>query len=96
MSFRSQKLIDSAEDQNCVHCGSRGTTIAAHANSVALGKGTGIKVPDYFTAWLCQTCHDLYDGRVGKLSKQEKEEFWVRAFLKTVAQWFIQGIVKVA
>lgn len=50
MSFRSKKLLDSARDQPCVLCGSKGTTVAAHANSVALGKGVGIKAPDYYTA----------------------------------------------
>lgn len=95
MSFRSPKLLRSAEGQACVICGSIGTTIAAHANSVALGKGTGIKAPDYYAVHLCQVCHDLYDGRLGKLSKEEKEDMWMQAFLRTVARWFDQGIVTV-
>ena len=96
MTFRSRPLLNSAKDQPCVICGSTGTTIAAHANSVALGKGTGIKAPDYYTAHLCQYHHDLVDGRAGKLSKQEKEELWNSAFLRTVKRWFDQGIVTVA
>lgn len=96
MSFRSKKLLDSAEGQSCVLCEKEdGTTVAAHANSVALGKGKGIKPPDYYTAHVCHGCHDLIDGRAGKLSKEEKMEMWTRAFVRTVARWFNQGIVGV-
>lgn len=95
MSFRSKKLLDAAKGAPCMICGSVYTTVAAHANSVALGKGTGIKVPDYYVAYLCQTCHDLYDGRRGALTKDEKEEMWVTAYLRTVKYWFEQGIVEV-
>lgn len=95
MTFRSPKLLRSAEGQACVLCGSVGTTIAAHANSVALGKGTGIKAPDYYAVHLCQGCHDLYDGRQGKLTKQQKEEMWTLAFIRTIARLFNQGIVGV-
>lgn len=94
MSYRSDALLRSAEGQACTICGVVGTTVAAHANSVALGKGMGIKAPDCFTAHLCQVCHDLYDGRRGKLTKQEKEDLWMTAFLRTVKRWFDQGIVR--
>lgn len=95
MSFRSKKLLEAARDQACVLCDAMGTTVACHANSVALGKGTGIKAPDYYTAYLCQDCHSLVDGRTGQLTKQEKQELWVKAFLLTVSRWFRYGIVKV-
>lgn len=95
MSYLSKKLLASAEGQACTICGSVGTTVACHANSVALGKGTGIKVPDYYTAHLCQVCHDLYDGRRGNLTKAEKEDMWQLAFIRTVKRWFDQGIVEV-
>lgn len=94
MSFRSPKLLRSAEGQPCTICGvNDGTTVAAHANSVALGKGTGIKCPDFYTAMLCQVCHALADGRTGKLTKDEKWEMWVTAYLRTVKLWFEQGTV---
>ncbi len=95
MSFRSQKLIDSAEDESCTICGGTGTTVSAHANSVALGKGTGIKVPDYYTAHVCDVCHALIDGRLGKLTKTEKWEMWVTAYIRTVKRWFEQNVVVV-
>jgi hypothetical protein len=94
MRFRSKKLTDSAENQPCVLCGNTGTTVSAHANSVALGKGTGIKAPDYYTAWLCHKCHyDIDDSN--KFSRKEKEEMWLRAYVRTVARWFELGIVRV-
>lgn len=95
MMFRSKTLLESAEGQRCMICGATGTTVAAHANSVALGKGTGIKAPDFYTAWLCDVCHALVDGRLGKLTKAEKWDMWVTAYLRTVAQWFKEGIVVV-
>jgi hypothetical protein len=96
MSYRNKKLLRAAKDQPCVLCGSVGTTIAAHANSVALGKGTGIKAPDYYTAWLCQYHHDMADGRIRLDSHWAgRREMWDWAYLKTVARWFELGIVVV-
>lgn len=94
--FRSQTLLDAAEGKPCMICGANnGTTVAAHANSVALGKGTGIKVPDFYTAWLCDVCHALVDGRLGKLTKGEKWDMWVTAYLRTVKRWFTEEVVRV-
>lgn len=92
--YRNQKLLDSAEDQPCVICGDVRTTVACHANSVALGKGTGIKVPDFYTAWCCQKHHDMIDGRRPvELPYRDAFDLWTWAFIKTVARWFNQGIV---
>ena len=95
MSFRSPKLLASAEGQPCVICGQRGTTVAAHANRVSLGKGVGIKCPDMYVADLCVTCHAFVDGRSGKLTKAEKWDMWVTAYLRTVKRWFDEGVVVV-
>lgn len=97
MTFRSHKLLRSAEGQACVICGSVGTTVPAHANSVALGKGTGIKAPDYYTAWVCQVHHDMIDGRRPlDPAFVDRFELWTLAYLRTVKQWFEQKIVKVS
>jgi len=94
--FRSPKLLDAANGQSCVICGETETTVAAHANSVALGKGTGIKVPDFYTAWVCQIHHDMIDGRRPvALPYASPFELWTWAYLKTVARWFNEGIVTV-
>lgn len=96
MHFRSKKLLQAADGQSCVCCGVVGTTVACHANSVALGKGTGIKCPDFYTVHLCVRCHNLYDGREGRLTKEEKEALFTRAFYLTIARLFTQGVVVVA
>jgi len=99
--FRSKKLLAAAKDQPCVLCGSVGSTVACHANSVALGKGTGIKVADHYTAWLCRSCHDIVDGRVRWISSHYSSvyatpfDLWQHAFVRTVARWFELSIVVV-
>lgn len=94
MTFRSKKLTDAAEDRPCVLCGSEGTTVAAHSNSLAHGRGFAHRAPDYYIAYLCQGCHDKVDGRAGGLTKEEKRELWLSAFVRTVAVWFEEGIVR--
>jgi hypothetical protein len=39
-------------------------------------------------------CHDEVDGRAGGLTKEEKREKWLSAFIRTVAIWFEEGVVK--
>jgi len=95
MSWRSKKLLASAEGRSCIRCGSVGTTVACHANSVALGKGTGIKAPDFYSVHFCAACHDLYDGRRGNLTREQKQEMFTSAFFSQVARWFEQDIVAV-
>jgi hypothetical protein len=96
MYFRSAKLLASAKDQACTYCGDRnGTTVSCHSNRAAQGKGLGIKAPDYYVAWLCQHCHDLYDGRIGRLTREECDKLWMRAHMRTVEQWFAQDIIAV-
>lgn len=95
MSFRSKKLLRSAEGQACVECGDIGSTVSCHVRSVAMGSGTGIKAPDCLTMHLCQRCHDLYDGRVPGLNKEGKEAMWNRCFVRTILRLFDQGLVVV-
>lgn len=100
MSFRSRKLIRSAKGQSCVLGGfgfgpCQGDTVSAHINSVELGSGTGIKAPDCFIMYLCQHHHDVYDGRKGRISKEEKAAMEHKAYPLTVQRWFDQGIVEV-
>lgn len=94
MVFRSRKLLQAANGIPCVLCRSIGTTVAAHSNAQEHGRGFAHKPPDYYVAYLCQRCHDEVDGRAGSLSKEEKREMWLRAFVRTVAHWFEAGIVE--
>lgn len=86
--------MKAASGRPCVLCGARGTTVAAHSNSLAHGRGAFHKAPDYYIAYVCQRCHDEIDGRAGKFSKEEKRERWISAFIRTVAIWFEEGLVK--
>lgn len=96
MSFRSPKLLKAANGQACTICGRNDmTTVAAHCRSVALGSGTGIKVPDCLTAWLCHGCHDRVDGRIPGWTAEQRSAWWNMAFAKTIIQLFEQGIVVV-
>ena len=95
MTYRAPKLLKAAQGRACVLCGSVGTTVAAHSNALAHGRGMGHKAPDYYVAYLCQACHDFTDGRRGGLSKDEKREMWLRGFVRTVEVWFTDGIVEV-
>ena len=96
MTYRSPKLLKAAAGRACTLCGSVGTTVAAHSNSLAHGHGLGFKAPDFYIAYLCQWCHDQVDGRRGGLSKEEKRDMWLRGFVRTVAVWFNEGIVTVS
>lgn len=96
MSFRSQKLRDAAEHHDCVLCGTSGKTVAAHPNSVALGKGTGCKAPDCYLAYVCNRCHDMIDGRIELDPMWDSPmECWTTAYLRTVKLWFESGLVRV-
>ena len=39
------------------------TTCWAHSNSLAAGKGVGLKSLTLLGAYACSNCHDIYDGR---------------------------------
>lgn len=95
MSYRNAALLALANGVPCTLCGARGTTVACHANQVALGKGTGIKSPDYFIAYCCHRCHNQIDGREGTLSRAERHDLWNRGFQRTVALWFEAGFLVV-
>ena len=94
MTFRSSKLLKAANGRPCVLCGAIGSTVAAHSNSLEHGRGFAHKSPDYYIAFVCQHCHDEIDGRSGQLTKEEKRNKWLSAFVRTVAVWFEEGIVK--
>lgn len=39
------------------------TTVLCHSNSLADGKGMGLKAPDTKACYGCSACHDVMDGR---------------------------------
>jgi len=95
MSFRSRKLLDQARGQACTFClEAKPDVVSVHLNSVIFGKGVGVKCPDSLTAWGCQKCHDLYDGRIPGWSHEERLERFAYAYFRTMMIRFEQGLVK--
>jgi len=69
---------------HCHACGNDDeTVVGAHSNSSKYGKGRGIKADDNMIAALCWDCHHALD-QGHYLNKEEKEEFWMDAHLRTV------------
>lgn len=66
----------------------------AHANSSRYGKGMSIKAHDCFFAAGCHSCHaELDQGK--RFSKEEKLDFWQRAYERTMLICFQNGWLKV-
>ena len=88
--YRNKKLLESVREMPCQACGRQdNTVVAAHSNSLADGKGRGIKASDAAIAALCYRCHTEYDqGR--RMDKQERREFWRDAHIKTM-RWLIEN-----
>lgn len=67
MMIRSQAVIDSARGAPCtarfpgICCGDPATTVWAHLNGHAFGKGAGIKAHDILGFHACFACHAYYD-----------------------------------
>jgi hypothetical protein len=94
--YRNKKLLSLAKGAPCQYCGRQdGSTVAAHSNQQRDGKGVGFKAADYRISFLCFHCHNLCDGREGKLTKEEKREMWEEAHRKTIGYMFENGLIKV-
>jgi hypothetical protein len=76
----------------CAACGIEdGTVVGAHAN---INKGMGMKVSDALVAPLCYTCHaELDQGK--EMSREEKRDFWNRAYIKNIQYMIENGILKI-
>lgn len=106
MTYRCQKLTESANGRSCVRCGAQdGTVVGAHytgARRGDFGGGYGIKVHDYMLAHLCGSCHELMDRLWREASKEDDErKKWLHSeeFLRLVAltweRWFNDGTLSV-
>lgn len=87
--IRSRAITQSAKDEPCSICSSRGTTVFAHSNFSMHGKGRSIKAHDIFGAYLCHKCHTLYDSGV------MPSEIFFRAMSKTQVRLVECGIMKI-
>ncbi len=64
------------------------TTVLCHSNSLADGKGMGLKAPDTAACYGCSACHDVLDGRRNRpdgMSKLGLEGVFYTAMLRTHA-----------
>lgn len=83
-----------ASAQLCPHCMSCGKLnydghqlCLAHSNRIQDGKGRGLKSHDEKGAIVCNDCHNLIDGRTGKLTRHEAQAMHTAAHEKTVIWW---------
>jgi hypothetical protein len=80
------------------------TTVWAHGNGSAAGKGIGMKANDLLGAYACSACHDVYDRRQPTQMQRVEVElaFWeghARSLLKLIEKGIVtlyRGAVKVA
>ena len=90
MIWRSEKFKRLVASLDCSACPAPGPSQAAHRNE---GKGMGIKVSDALCAALCPTCHtELDQGKT--MTKQERRDFWNRAYINTVKELIESGRIK--
>lgn len=99
---RSKKLRDSAKHAPwCFSCGrgnAGGNLVLAHSNALRDGRGASFRSHDVLGAIVCNDpggCHDLIDGRAGKLTKEEKHLMQMLANRKTVLWWIETGLLVV-
>jgi len=88
---RSQAYRDLARDKPCmvqvpgVCCGDAATTVLAHSNEGANGKGLGLKADDAIgSAWACFTCHAWVDQ--GRAPAESKKAAMEAAFARQIVE----------
>ena len=84
--YRNKKILKSAKGQPCtvrsVWCnGDTSTTVAAHSNQLAHGKGRGVKCHDIFVVYSCSGCHRWLDESAA--TRAEKVEAFNAAMHRT-------------
>ena len=100
---KNNRVIDKKRLENAKHCkvcqscnNHSDTIVAAHYQGPyqqQLGKGMGQKPDDIHTCYICQECHDAFDGRsprFSELSTVEKGLLFMVAIQKT-NKWIAQN-----
>lgn len=67
-----------------------GQVVGAHSNRQKDGKGMGLKAHD-LVAYLCENCHDRYDGRTTPGMSHEE---WLEALYASVIWLLSEGYLK--
>ncbi len=96
------KITEAARDEEClirytrVCNGNRETSVWAHYNGLAGGKGVGLKVHDLLGSIACSACHDLYDRRrplpPGMTRDDAELNFW-RGHARSVCRLVEKGVI---
>lgn len=91
---RSNSIRKAAQGMPCAWCGKNdGTTVWAHSNRQADGKGMAIKASDSAGAFLCggsKGCHAWLDS--GPAPAEEKEAMFAEAQGRSAAWWAAKNI----
>lgn len=95
--IRSKAITNSAKDEACTICDKNdGTTVFCHLNESWAGKGKGIKADDIAGFYGCKFCHDMYDGRFGKINVQGFTANQImRAMYRTWKRLIAKGIITI-
>lgn len=82
-SSRNTKFRELAQGEDCtvmipgICCFNAETTVLAHPNSIASGKGMGYKGSDHLGIFCCATCHSWLDS--SKAGADRKEAYFTQA-----------------
>jgi hypothetical protein len=101
-AWAPSKITKSANGEMCqirlpgVCTFDRKTTVWAHANGSAAGKGIGMKSHDLLGSYACAACHDVYDRRVScdLLRPVVEVAFW-EGHARSLVLLIDKGIVRV-
>ena len=96
--IRSRKVLDSAKGQPCsarfpgICNGDPATTVFAHLNGAAFGKGMGLKAHDVLGFHACFACHSYYDTGHGTHALLDNETL-IECVLSAVCETWVRLIV---
>lgn len=97
--IRSKKVRDSAKGAECslrlpsICQGGTETTVWAHLNGSAFGKGAGVKAHDIFGFPACLSCHTAYDLHTHGLPDGEIYRYLLEAVCESYLRLVQRGIV---
>lgn len=97
--IRSRKILDHARGQVCqlalpgICCWDKETTVFAHLNGAAFGKGAGIKAHDFAGFFACDRCHMAYDLHTHGLDDGVMTAAILRAVISTWLILIRDGII---
>lgn len=77
--------------------GDASTVVLCHSNSLAAGKGMGLKAPDTAACFGCSACHDVLDGRRPRpdgMTKEDVDAAFDYAVQRTHAALRAEGVIE--